>query len=270
VSGPCRVAILIGFDRSGSSMVSRLLARHPRVNLLFQPFNSTEVHRAQWKPWAPDHRSPATEAFLESLLEGELDASYLASDWFAKHSSSASVDPDGINLVKDTKLHFQVEWLKQRFPSIELLGLWRDPRGITCSLVRNDFHRTWYGDAAFRAVDRLLEERPELERFRALRAECSNDLRRMALGVAVRTDALFRALDRDRRIVYEDVVRDPEGELNRVAGRFGLEPFPFGAHAGEDFNVAGAPFLRADLWRERLPAEELGFLDRLFALVEGS
>jgi hypothetical protein len=266
VSAP-RIALLIGFDRSGSSMVAKLLARHPGVNLLFQPFNSTEVHRAQWSVWPPDRRARATEDFLQGLLEGELDIGYLASDWFARHSTSDCVEPDQVNLIKDTKLHFQIEWLKQRFPTIEVVGLWRDPRGILCSLMRNDFYRRWYGDAAFRKIAALVGARPELAKFRAPRDAASSDTRKMAVMVAVRTDHLFRHLGAGSRIEYEAILEDPNDVLNGLTARWGLEPFDFRPHMGEDYNIIGKPFEAADLWREFFPPSELAFLDELFSRV---
>ena len=161
-----RVVLLVGFDRSGSSMVAKLLGAHPGVNVLFQPFNSSEVHRAQWTIWPPEQPAPETEAFLRGLLEGRLDRSYVRSDWFWKHSTAHTVDPERVNLIKDTKLHFQVGWLAKRFPEIELFALWRDPRGILCSLLRNDFHRRWYGDDAFRELRDLVDASDALAEFR--------------------------------------------------------------------------------------------------------
>lgn len=262
-----RVVLLIGFDRSGSSMVAKMLGRHPGVNLLFQPFNSTEVHRAQWSIWPPDRHVPVTEAFLQGLLEEKLDLGYLASDWFARHSSSDRVEPEGVNLIKDTKLHFQIEWLKQKFPAIEIVGLWRDPRGVLCSLMRNDFYRRWYGDASFRKISALVGARPELAKFRAPRDAADSDTRKMALIVAVRTDHLFRHLDAGSRLEYEAILEDADGVLNGLVGRWGLEPFSFQPHLGEDYNIIGKPFEAADLWREFFPRSELAYLDDLFSRV---
>lgn len=262
-----RIALLVAFDRSGSSMVAKMLARHPRVNLLFQPFNGTEVHRAQWEVWTPERRAPATETFLQGLLEGRLDASYIASDWFEKHSTSLDVDPARLNLVKDTKLHLKVDWLARRFPEIELFGLWRDPRAIVASLVRNGFHESWYGESAFREAARLVEERDELAKLRPFRETCTSAVRRAAIVVAVRNDHLFRRFDRSRRLDYETVLADPDGCLNRFGARLGLGPFRYAPALREDHNVAGRPFERADLWRDVLPASDRDFLDALTPLV---
>lgn len=259
-----RVVLLVAFDRSGSSMVSKVLARHPGVNVLFQPFNGTAVHRSQWEIWSPDHAEPATEAFLSGLLQGEVEADYIASDWFGRHSSSLHVEPGAVNLVKDTKLHFQIPWLKQRFPSLEVLGLSRDPRAILASLVRNDFHRTWYGGDHFAALCRTLCTRPELAELHRFVPECSTDLRRMALMLAVRNGWMLRQLEPAAVIRYEDLLRDPDAGFGAVVERWGLAPVPFAAHLREDHNIAGAPFERADLWHEVLRAQELPFLEALF------
>ncbi len=262
-----RIVLLIGFDRSGSSMVSKLLARHPDVSLLFQPFNSSEVHRAQWTIWPPEQPAPRTEAFLRGLLEGHLDRSYVHSDWFWEHSTDHDVDPARVNLIKDTKLHFQVPWLAKRFPELELCALWRDPRGILCSLLRNDFYRRWYGDDAFAELRDLVQERDELAAFRPALADAGNDLRRMAAIVAVRSAALFRAVPPERQLDYEAVVADPDAALAPALARWGLPPFRFSDQRRPDENVVGLPFERTDLWRDFLPDEEQPYLDALFSLV---
>lgn len=259
------VALLIGFDRSGTSLIAGLLARHPRVRLLFQPFNGTEVHRSQWQPWSPGSSHPATEAFVQGLEDGEIDTAYVASDWFAKHSTTDAFVPGALHVVKDTKLHLQLPWLRRRFPELPVFGLWRDPRGIVCSLLRNGFWARWYGDAAFEAVRHLIEARREFARYRGFASGCAGDARRAAVVVAVRNDALFRALPRGARIAYEDVLRDADGVLGRFVAGFGLPAVPFARHLAEDHNVIGLPFERADLWRDYFGRAEQDFMDELFA-----
>jgi hypothetical protein len=147
-----RVAILCGFDRSGSSMVAKVLARHPQVECFFQPDNETVFHRTHFEHWPSDHRQPDAEAFFEKLLAGELDWGFIAADWFKRHSTSVKVKPGKLHLIKSTKLHMKVEWLAARFPRIPFYAVHRDPRAILCSLLRNDFYRTWYGESAFQAA----------------------------------------------------------------------------------------------------------------------
>ncbi len=140
-----KLTICTGYDRSGTSLISKLLSKHPEINLLFQPFNSTEIVETNWDICATSHVAPDTELFVARLLNGYIDTGYIKSHWFYKHSTSYEVDLDRINLIKDTNCHFKLEWLKSKFPDIGFWGTWRDPLAIMCSLVRNDFHKTWYG-----------------------------------------------------------------------------------------------------------------------------
>lgn len=265
MSERCRVLLLVGFDRCGSSMISRVLAAHPQVELLFQPFNSTEIHRAQWRAWPPGERHPATERFLDRLLGGEIDRDYLASDWFDHHSSTDRVVPGALHLIKDTKVHFQLPWLHARFPEIPVWGIWRDPRAIVCSLMRNGFHRSWYGDIGVEQLRAMVERIPGLEPYAPMLREEAGEHERMALVVALRTHRFVLDLPADRWLVYEEVVAEPNRALGGFLDGSGLEPFDFAPHLGRDLNVVGRPFEKSELWREFFSAEEIADLDRVFA-----
>jgi hypothetical protein len=245
VTAPTQLAVLCGFDRSGSSMVARLVARHPEVECLFQPDNGTVLHRTQWERWAPEHRDAEAERFFAELIAGRLDRSFIRSDWFANHSSTTAIVPGRLHIVKSTKLHLKVDWLAARFPELPLFALVRDPMATLASLVDNDFHRTWYGARDFEALCALVASSPELPApLRAAVLAADDDVSRMAAMIAVRTRLLVDAVPAARVLHHERIVADPDGELCRLVGHFGRPPFGFAAHAGEDFNVVGKPFGR--------------------------
>ena len=260
-----RLTIINGFDRCGSSMIGALLASHPDVTYFFQPFSGSEVHRTQFEIWGPDRPAPATEAFLTGLEDGRLDPSYISSDWFAKHSTASQPNPSGINLIKETKLHYKLAWLSRRFPHIERWGVWRDPRGILCSLLRNDFYHRWYGEELFGAASRTIQEEPLLEDYRPWLEEELADFEKMALIVGSRTHFMVSHIPRSRFIVYEEVVDDPNRGLAPFTAAHRLEPWDFAAHARKDFNVVGLPYESRDQWREWFSADQLHRLDTILA-----
>lgn len=259
-----RVLIINGFDRCGSSMIGGLLSRHPGVAYFFQPLSSTEVHRTQYEVWGADHQAPDTESFFRGILNGRLDAGFIAADWFRRHSTASQICPDRLNVIKETKLHFKIDWLRARFPQIAILGIRRDPRAIVCSLMRNDFYRKWYGEAAFDSVCRVIGSDPALGSLRPFLAAPLADADKMAMIVAARTRHMSDRLPPGDWIVYEDVLANPNAALGDLARRFGLAPFDFSPFLGEDYNVIGRPFESPHIWRSYFSAEQVMRLDEIF------
>lgn len=268
MTSPCRVVLIVGFDRSGSSMIAKVLAAHPGIALIFQPFNSTDVHRAQWRAWAPGDPQPATERFLGGLLSRQIDRDYIASDWLDNHSTSPGIEPSKLNIVKDTKLQFQVPWLRERVPEIPVYGIWRQPRAIVASLMRNDFHQRWYGKIGARELSDIIGSVPGLRDYAPLLEPSLTEHERMALIVAVRTHSLVRELPAHRWLVYEDILANPDERLGAFCADFGLPSFDFAPHIGIDQNVIGKPYAGAELWRTYFDDRQKADLDRVFAPLE--
>lgn len=246
-------------------MIGGLLAQHPEVAYFYQPFNRTEVHASQYEIWRTDEHHPRTEAFLAGMLAGRIDREYLGADLLEKHSSAAAPRLDGLNVVKETKIHFKSAWLRAHFPEIAVRGIWRDPRGILCSLLRNDFAATWYGERAFESIRHAIESEPELEVYRPFLRCPLDDLAKLALVVAARTHVFALSIAPDDWVVYEDVLEDPDAALGRLTNDFGLAPFDFGERVARDYNVVGAPPVRADLWRTFFTPTQLDALAEVLA-----
>jgi hypothetical protein len=258
--------ILNGFDRSGSSFIGGLLSRHPVVNYFFQPFSSTEVHEAQYEPWI-DEAHPATEGFLKGLQQGRIDNGFIASSWFGKFSEYSLDDAGRVGLIKETKLHTKIGWLRKRFPDIPVYGIWREPKAVLCSLVRNGFHEKWYGETAYRAATKLITELPGLESFQRFLLWELDTVEKMALVIAVRSECMAMHLEQNHWINYEKVRCDPDYYLNEFCRGVGLPEHRFSDAADSDFNVVGLPYSGIDTWQHFFSSAHLRRIESIFGAI---
>lgn len=259
------LVFLVGFDRSGSSMIARLLAHHPQVNLLFHPFNNTEVTHSQWEYWGASENHPETAAFLNKLMHGEVDMGYIKSDWLANYSKSLDLNKYEITLVKDTKFHFKIAWLKTHL--IRVFGIWRDPRAILYSLVRNDFHLKWYGnvdDALLRGVTNAIIP---FQKYLAVIDDAQDHIERMAIAIAMRMEMLKMTVLKPDWLVYEDILADPNLHLNAFLSAMKLEPFDFKPLIEQDYNVIGKKFEQPDGWKSFFSQAQQERLNTIFQYI---
>lgn len=269
-SARCRYTILNGFDRSGTSMIAKVLGTHPGIEVIFQPFSRTVLQETQWEAWPPERACPEVDDFLAGLLEGRLDRAFIRSDWFANHSSTADPVPGRLHVIKTTKLHFKTAWFRTRWPQFPFYGIYRDPRAVLGSLVRNGFHLSWYGRSAFEAAGRYLVSRDDLDaRYGVFLRDARSDVERMAVALAVRTEVMAESLPTEDWIVYEEVVSEPNTALNAFVARFGLEPRDFAGDIGRDHNVVGKPFEGTETWRSVFGPAELKRLEPILSLCPG-
>ncbi|MCO6412057.1 MAG: sulfotransferase [Thiogranum sp.] len=261
-----KLIIVNGFDRSGSSFIGGLLSRHPAINYFFQPFSSTEAHKAQYELWT-DEPHPATEKFLNELQQGRIDHDFIASSWFARFSDYSLDDSARVGLIKETKLHTKIGWLRKRFPDIPVYGIWREPKAVLCSLVRNGFHEKWYGENAYRAVSRLIAELPGLEPFSKFLSWKMDAVEKMALVIAVRSECMAMHLGPEQWINYEQVCRDPDRYLNAFCREIGLPEHRFSDAAGKDFNVVGLPYPGIETWPHFFSFAHLRRIEPIFGAI---
>lgn len=245
-----RLLILNGFDRSGTSFIGGLLSRHPQINYFFQPFSSTEIHRTQYQIWGSGYRAPAVKSFIRAIQDGRIEQGFITSDWFGRFSN---YDLDGgrpVGIIKETKLHTKIDWLKNAFPEVAIYGIWRDPRAVLCSLLRNGFHLKWYGEPAFEATRALIRKDQRLDRFEPFLHEPLGEEARMALTFAARTQLMVSSLGPECWLRYEDVLTQPDEVLNGFCKQHGLDEFRFSDWCKDDYNVIGLPYQRQDVWKD--------------------
>ena len=241
--------ILNGFDRSGGSWIARTLAEHPSIRLLYQPFSRTVVHRGQYRIWDRRHRHPAVRQFARSLLRGRIDPTFPRAELWRQHSHGLNRTEATHWVVKETKLHLHGDWWRAAVPEAELWAIQRDPRAVLHSLVRNGFDHAWYGWRAYEQLADSVRRDAALTDYRTLLGWPRSVREATAWVLAVRTHAFLRGVPRTRRLVYEDLVADPDRGFGEFFSGAGLPACSVRAAATVDANVSGLPFERADAFR---------------------
>lgn len=155
------------------------------------------------------------------------------------------------HLLDSTKEATRGLFLAKFLPGVRMIHMVRDPR----SNIASQYWR-WKKQGYFRFLRRDWRARPLGPLFMALAAAG------WTVGNALSAIAVRRIGERAIRVRYEDLCRDPAGELRRIGEAFAidLEPVIARLRAGEDFavghNVGGNQIrfegrLRFDPERER-------------------
>lgn len=238
-----KTVLLNGFDRCGSSMISRMLAEHPEIELIFQPFNSTNIRRRMYEMWDDGTAEPQDIRFLDGMRRGRLAEDYIVSHWHANFSSTRVMVPGHLHVVKTTLNHLTARWMRERFSEIGMWAIWRDPLAILSSVLRNGFFADWYGEGAVHAMAVTAREHPtEFGAYSELAPDLRSDWQKTAYLIGARSYFLFRHVAPEDILVYERVRSDPSAELGRLVERFDLAPFDFSGLVRRDYNVVGEGF----------------------------
>lgn len=190
---------LLSLPRSGSTLLQRILGRHPEVSTGPEPtfllplFNLTSddevaaTYDHRYTSWAIDDffMSIGDDGFNETVRAWALDA-----------YSRASLDGAAYFLDKTPKYHQIATEIVETFPSAPIIVLWRNPLAIVSSMLS-----TWGGGKWM------------LHHFRL---DLFDGLPRLL-------DVVRANPDRVCVVRYEDLVADPEREARRLFDHLGLE-----------------------------------------------
>ena len=261
-----RSVIINGFDRCGSSMMCRLLSIHPNISTMLQPCSSTEVHKDLFKVWHPASEHPETLKFFKDSANREIYHDYLKSDWFYKFSNTTNLATSKLNVIKETKCHFKLDWFKKNLPEIDLYGIWRNPRGNLCSLVRNNFHTKWYGQPDMVSVIILMGDDKRYDHLHdVIDAQLIvDDVDKMALIIAVSLIEMLSKIPKENWLVYEDAIQDINKTLNDFTANFGIDSFDYEPYSKEDFNIIGKDKGSEPDWNEFFSPARQAKLDIIF------
>ena len=256
--------ILNGFDRSGTSAISRTIATHPDIEIIMQPFNSGSIRQKLYQVIDDDNATDADYDFFKKLEKGILEPSYIKSEWHQKHSSTKSFKDEKLHLIKTTQNHFTIDWVKQHFPEIEHWGIWRDPVDILASLVRNNFHIKWYSGAVNELVETVRRHEVLNVEFSSFIDQLTNPIREMAFIIAVRSWFYFRRLDSNKIIYYSTFVQDHNEALVDLIEYFELSSFDFDMQEKGDLNIIGKKYNSGSRYRSMIPNDDFEFCDAVF------
>ncbi len=232
--------ILIGFDRSGTSAISRTLSQHPEMELIFRPFNSGPIRHKMYQILNTSVVSAEDTAFFAKLEKGELDSSYFVSQWHQKFSTvKDEFKQDKLHVIISNINHFAVRWVKDEFPKIEQWAIWRDPEEILNSCIKNEFYGDWYSDALTQVIDTVRSDSELMSLFGKWIEEVLNGnyTVKTAYLLAVRNYFLFKEIDANKVINYDIFKSNPNKALRPVLSYFDLDQtFDFSPFLDIDLN----------------------------------
>ena len=256
--------ILNGFDRSGTSAISKTLSYHPKTELIMQPFNSGFIRKKMYEVFGDIESKEVEEAriFFNNLLEKKINNELIKSEWHFKFSSTQNYVPEKLHIIKTTINHLAQKWMKENFLDIHVWGIWREPKEIVSSIMQNNFYNEWYKEAVIslkktiRSVDFLKENYFHLIEF------LDTDVKRTSFLIAVRTHFFLYYLDSDKLIDYSIFVKDANRGLQFFCDFYKLNDFDFNKYSKNDLNIVGKSYKSS---RKFFFSEsELAFMNTIF------
>lgn len=253
--------IINGFDRSGSSAISRTLATHPEIELIMQPFNSGFIRKKLYQIFDETDKNSEAFKFFEGLQNNKIREEFIHSQWYYKYSTTNQYIPNKIHLIKTTINHFAQKWMKENFPDIDVWGIWRQPQDIVSSIIRNGFYGKWYSEGIKEMIPTIKKE-PELKKdYQVFLDNLDNEIKNTAYLVAVRSHFFFRHLDKDKLIVYENFRENPN-YLWKFSRYYGLQDKDFTNAAKGDLNITGKREVHND--DKLFKKSDIDFMNKIF------
>ena len=207
---------LSSWQRSGSTWLARIITSFPKTRLVYEPSNMRqqlyvggEPHLVPLGPAGPGDDLGDDGIAIRRALAGTTSGSWT-------NPKITSRLPQR-RVVKDIRTVGALPWIADAFPVTPMIFLIRHPMAVAHSILELG----WSIDADLLASSNIIEADPALlerMRQRALLVEVGQ-------WVAHHSYALRHpASARTHVILYEDLVRSPEAELDRLA-RY-LKAFP--------------------------------------------
>jgi tetratricopeptide (TPR) repeat protein len=187
-----RHVFVLGFARSGTTLLEEILAAHPLVS-------STQEREAMADSVRAFMVSPTTMAKLESLPELILNP-YREAYWRGIHGFG--IDPAGRYVIDKQPFNtIRLPLIARLFPSADVLYCLRDPRDVVLSCFRRQFHIT-----------------PATFELLTLEGAARFYDGTMKIGALSQTKLPLNRLD----VRHEDLLHDFEAEMRRVCAFIAL------------------------------------------------
>jgi len=230
--------ILTGFDRSGTSAISRTLAQHPDIELIFRPFNGGSIREKMYEILSDENVTKSDVRFFTELSNGRFDASYVVSWWHKKYSTiSDQFSEDKLHLLITNLNHFTIPWVSSNFPYIESWAIWRDPLDVVQSCLENDFLGEWYDDALANVKETVRSDSFLCSHFKQYENRLDDDVKKVSYLLAVRNTYLFNSIDPGKVVDYDVFKVDPNRALGPLLQHFSLDRgYDFSGMLEQDLN----------------------------------
>ncbi|MFT5876446.1 MAG: hypothetical protein ACJA2N_000609 [Salibacteraceae bacterium] len=236
-----KFVIINGFDRCGSSAISRTLNTHKGIELIMQPFNSGFIRENMYVPFESTGDVTQGVKFFEALRNGKLENSLIRSHWHHKFSSTLVAKEGQLHIIKTTINHFSQRWMNEYFPDIEVWGIWRNPQNIVESIMRNGFYGEWYSEAIALLIPTIEKEVELRKYYYPFINLLDTEAKKTAFLVAVRSYFFFQYLPNDRIIEFEEFAKDTN-YLNKFLDFQNLDNISFENASNKELNIVGKAF----------------------------
>lgn len=256
--------LINGFDRSGTSAISRTLGSHQETEIIMQPFNSGFIRRKMYEIFGQSASAEIDEAtrFFRDLKNEKINNDLINSHWHYRYSSTEEFVPDKMHIIKTTINHFAQLWMKENFPEIDVWGIWRKPKEIVNSIMSNNFYGEWYENGIYSirgAVESVQFLRNNYLQFMDF---LDSDSKRVAFLLAVRTHFFLVYLDKDKLIDYGSFRMDANRSLDYFCKFYGLTKMNFNKFSKNDLNITGKSFNSKNKFK--FSNSDNGFMDSIF------
>lgn len=203
-----------GTGRSGTAWVANIVNYDRRARYVFEPFNPYKVPECaafRYRQYLrPEERSERYVGPARLIISGRI-----TNDWIDQFNTAVV---SRRRVVKEIRANLMLKWLKERFPGIRLIVMFRHP----CADANSRLRLGWQSHLdELLAQDDLVADHlaPFVAEMRAARtpfeqhvflwcAETYVPLRQLAAG-----DAAF--------VFYERLCTTPEAEVSRLFGSLG-------------------------------------------------
>jgi|SRR5690625_265537 len=253
--------IINGFDRSGSSAITRLLAIHSKIELIMQPFNSGFVRKKMYSILNETDRESPEHVFFNALKNNKLNNDLINSHWHYKYSTTQKFNEGQLHIIKTTINHFAQKWMSENYPEIDVWGIWRNPRDIVDSIMRNEFYGQWYEDALEQIIPTVNSTKILKKYYADFTAELNSLVKQTSFLVAVRSHFFFHHLQPEYVIEYEKFNQNPN-YLNLFLENYRFSPINLSEESSDDLNIIGEYEDMKD--KINYSDEEESFMNELF------
>lgn len=230
--------LINGFDRSGTTAITRLLAMHQDVELIMHPFNSGFIRKKMYQILNEKDANSPEHIFFTDLVNNELNNDLINSHWHDKYSSTKKFQKGKLHLVKTTINHFAQKWMNEHYSEIDVWGIWRNPEGIVDSILRNNLYGKWYDDAIEKIISTVNQTDILAQHYSSFTEFLDSIVKKTAFLVAVRNYFFFKHLKPRNVLSYESFKHDPK-YLNIFLATYNLSLRDFSSNASKDLNIVG-------------------------------